>query len=80
MGDERVGYGSLIAWPLSIVEDVFFGSLGKLLHYSGAHVKVIVHALAISAKPESVRRITTIRRSDGREGGEIPATSPCPGR
>ena len=35
---------------------------------------------AISAKPESVRRITTIRRSDGREGGEIPTTSPCPGR
>ena len=35
---------------------------------------------AISAKPESARRITTIRRSDGREGGEIPATSPCPGR
>ena len=33
-----------------------------------------MHAIpAISAKPESARRTATIRRSDGREGGEIPA-------
>ena len=34
---------------------------------------------AIPAKPESVRRIATIRRSDGREGREIPPAPACPG-